>query len=360
MNGHRGHLLAAFGLMLAVALVLFDLLPSLASIGPWISASYAGVLVLLTAYACYLKYDLSALREKMATCRQAWRTIPGSIAMVKRNQSTEVCADGGLFHIFGMACRDREGGNIPPDLEPGKLIRREETREKDGKIFHADRFIVPVKGSSDDYFIEFLLDASERVNKLRQRESEYVQMLKILVNMFEIKDPYSHGHSEIVSHLTHELAKALGLPEAERNKITKAALLHDIGKIIIPPEVLGKSEKLTAAEREQIQTHPNVGADILSGMDLFRDESVIVRHHHERFDGRGYPAGLAGGDIPLGSRIIAVVDAFDAMTMGRLAQGRHDVATTLSILESEKGRQFDPEIVRVFITMVRNERDEKI
>jgi putative nucleotidyltransferase with HDIG domain len=268
----------------------------------------------------------------------------------------ETCAADGLFRIFGLASGEQNGDFIVPNAQSGLFTRREENRVYDGKQYFADRFIIPLTGLPGGYTAEFLLDASERVLGLRQRESEYVQMLKILVNMFEIKDPYSQGHSEVVSHLAQELAVALSLPETEVNTISKAALLHDIGKIIIPPEILGKVEELTATEHEKIQAHASVGADILSGMKLFQEEAVIVRHHHERFDGYGYPGGLYGRNIPLGSRIIAVVDAFDAMTAGRSARGKRDITATFATLEIEKGGQFDPEIVETFITMVRAER----
>lgn len=355
MNGHGRHLLVAFGVVLAITLVLNDYLASPAYGEALSSTGYIthlGLLLLVIAYATYLKYEASVLKEKLTVYRQAWRQIPGGIAVLKKNRVVETCAAVELFEIFGLESGGQDGG-VPATVLP---IRREEKREYCGKQCYADRFVIPLTGLPGGYSTEFLLDASERVRRTRQRESEYVQMIKILVNMFEIKDPYSHGHSEVVSHLAQELAEALGLSEAEIGTVSKAALLHDIGKIIIPTEILGKAEELTADELEKIQTHACVGADILSGMELFREEAVIVRHHHERFDGRGYPGGLSGREIPAGSRIIAVVDAFEAITAGRSIKGKRNIESTLAVLEAEKGRQFDPEIVEVFITMVRTER----
>jgi len=358
MNRHREHLLVASGVIVAVTLLINDFLVPLANGEEFISTSYVtplGLLVLVIAYAIYFKYQSSAQKEKLAVYRQALRQIPCGIAVLKRDKLVETCGAADLFRIFGLASGGQSGDDTVSNAA-GILIRREERREYDGKQYYADRLVIPLTGLPGGYIVEFLLDTSKQVSGLLQRESEYVKMLKILVNMFEIKDPYSHGHSEVVSHLTQELAEAMCLPEAEMKTISKAALLHDIGKIIIPLEILGKAEELTVAEHEKIQAHAKVGADILNGMELFQEEAVIVRHHHERFDGRGYPDRLSGRDIPIGSRIIAVVDAFDAMTAGRSIKGKRDIAATFAVLEAEKGRQFDPEIVETFIAMVRAQR----
>jgi uncharacterized domain HDIG len=206
------------------------------------------------------------------------------------------------------------------------------------------------------YTAEFLCEVSVRMRQAGERESEYVKMLKILVNMFEMKDPYSNGHSEAVSNLAHDLAKTLGLTESEADVIFRAALLHDIGKIIIPAEIINKDDELTPAEYRSIQAHPGVGADILATLGIFREEAVIVRHHHERFDGGGYPDGLVGGEIPVGARIIAVADAFDAMTSGRSVRGRRDAADALALIEAEMGKQFDPVVASAFIDLVNEGR----
>ena len=279
--------------------------------------------------------------------------------MYKKNKLIETAGDASVFRDYGLL-GGRQSGTEEEDT-PERLTRTEECQGASDERRHADRYIFPlVSLNGGDYSAELLLDATQRMTELRHREEEYVRMLRILVNMFEIKDPYSHGHSEIVSNLAQELAAVMSLAESEVNAIGRAALLHDIGKIIIPTEILNKPEKLSAAEREIIQEHACVGADVLGGMKLFQKETVLVRHHHERFDGQGYPAGLNGTEIPLGSRIIAIADAFDAITAGRSAEGRRDVAATLAILEQEKGRQFDPDVVDCFVAMVRTQRTGKI
>jgi len=318
------------------------------------------LLPLIIFYVIYIQNKLGAVRHKLELHFRALRQIPCGIAVFRNDTLLEVCAAAELFRIFGLSKKEIGDDEAAVEAKDYQLIQAEEGLDSEGCGRYADRFIIPVSDyNSGNYRVEVLLDATERMIDSQQREHDWVNMIRILVNMFEIKDPYSHGHSEIVSNLTQELASALNMSKKECWTIGKAALLHDIGKIIIPPEILGKVGDLSTAERELIKSHAAVGADILAGMNLFAEEAAIVRHHHERFDGTGYPRGLASEDIPLGSRIIAVVDAFDAMTAGRSARGKYAVETTLAELVREKGRHFDPGVVEAFMDMVQVERVTK-
>lgn len=363
MNGYREYLLVTLGVFVAIAIVLNDLLFMLANSGEFTSTGHIThmvALVSMVAYIFYLKRELFTAKHKLAAYRCAWRQIRCGIAIFKNDTLVEVGGDAEIFRIFGFSTNKDDSSPGKPQPVAGRMIRTEECSTLTGRRQYADRFVIPLAGfNAGSYVAEMLLEASERVTSENHRENEYVTMLKILVNMFEIKDPYSQGHSEVVSNLAQELARALKLPEAEISTIGKAALLHDIGKIIIPSEIVNKTVELSALEFESIQAHANVGADILAGMNLFKKEAVIVRHHHERYDGKGYPARLHGSAIPLGSRIIAVADTFEAMAAGRSARGKRDVAAILTIMEGEKGRQFDPEIVDAFINLVKVERGKQ-
>jgi HD-GYP domain-containing protein (c-di-GMP phosphodiesterase class II) len=127
------------------------------------------------------------------------------------------------------------------------------------------------------------------------------------------------------------------------------ALLHDIGKIGIKDEVLRKQSSLSSEEFQTIQEHPLIGVKIVEGIDTFKDKITMIRHHHEHFDGNGYPDGLMGEAIPVEARIIAVADTFDSMTSGRLYRGRMTIEDVLFELEKDKGKKFDPHILDVFL-----------
>ncbi len=165
----------------------------------------------------------------------------------------------------------------------------------------------------------------------------------------EAKDVYTRGHSERVTVYACVLAYWLDLPETTIQNIYQAGLVHDIGKIGIPDAVLNKPGRLTDDEYELIKMHPVIGANILAPIEFLDEIRKIVLHHHERWDGRGYPAGLAGENIPLGARVVAVADAFDAMTSNRPYRKALPVEVALAEIERGKGTQFDPDMAEVFL-----------
>jgi len=361
MNWHSGRIWIGLCGILAVILGFNGVWALLAPDGKEvIYILHLILLPLIIVGVIYLQNKLWTLRHKLAVHCHALRQVPCGIAVFRDDTLQEVCAAAELFHTFGLGKNENRPDETSEDTEADRLVQTEEQPGQEGRSRYADRYIIwPRNFNSARYRVEVLLEATQRIIESQQRETDWVNMIRILVNMFEIKDPYSHGHSEIVSNLAQELAKALNLSKQECGTIGKAALLHDIGKIIIPAEILGKAGELSSDERELIKAHATVGADILAGMSLFTKEAAIVRHHHERFDGNGYPLGIAGEDIPHGSRIIAVVDAFDAMTAGRSVRHKYDVETTLTVLTQEKGRHFDPGVVEAFKNMVQVERATK-
>lgn len=180
--------------------------------------------------------------------------------------------------------------------------------------------------------------------RLREKEI-YHDIIESLVTALEAKDCYTKGHSERVAFITYELSKRLGIKGSELENIHMAAHLHDIGKIGVPDKVLNKKGKLMPHEWEYIKMHPKIGFDILSKSNKLKHISKIVLHHHERWDGKGYPSKLSKTDIPLGSRIIAVCDCIDAMTSTRPYRKAMSFEECMKELGLNKGAMFDPFIV---------------
>lgn len=180
-----------------------------------------------------------------------------------------------------------------------------------------------------------------------------VDLVRSLVSAVDQKDRYTCGHSMRVGFYARWLGKAIGLGQRDLQMLEWSALLHDVGKIGIRDEVLKKPGKLTDAEFEHIKEHPVRSYDVVRRVPQLRDALDGIRHHHERFDGRGYPDGLSGEAIPLQARIIQVADIFDALTSSRSYRKAFDWPKALEILEKEAGQTADPLLVRVFAGLVR-------
>lgn len=173
--------------------------------------------------------------------------------------------------------------------------------------------------------------------------------IRALAGAIEAKDSYTRGHSDRVTHYSRLIAQSMGVPPLEIGVIVNAAILHDVGKIGVPEAVLHKPGRLDEEEFGYIQRHPEVGVEIVREIFAMADTLPIIRHHHERVDGRGYPGRVGGGDIPLGARILAVADTYDAMTSDR--PYRKGLAAEVAYEEIERctGTQFDPDVARAFL-----------
>ena len=185
----------------------------------------------------------------------------------------------------------------------------------------------------------------------RQMRSMYMESINALIKAVDAKDPFAKEHSKHVSEYSVGIARMLGLSDGDIEVIRFAALLHDVGKISIKDEILVKKEKLSKREFEILKRHPEVGVNILKDLRFLEKEIPMILHHHERFDGSGYPHGLSGREIPLGARIIAVADAFDAMVSGRTYKKKVPFQIAVREIHRGNGTQFAPEIVDVFIKM---------
>ncbi|WP_425528003.1 HD-GYP domain-containing protein [Yinghuangia seranimata] len=177
--------------------------------------------------------------------------------------------------------------------------------------------------------------------------------VRSLLRAVEVKDVYTRAHSERVAHASVLIARQLGMPDRRVVLLRYAALLHDVGKLGVPTRLLTKSGPLDPDERETIQRHPECGADLVRDMDFLGEGRDGILHHHERMDGRGYPAGLEGTAIPEFARIIAVADAFDAMTSTRSYRRSRPIEAALAELHRCSGDQFDPRMVQALDAALR-------
>jgi putative nucleotidyltransferase with HDIG domain len=201
-----------------------------------------------------------------------------------------------------------------------------------------------------------LADANRHVTQVNDL---YLSTIETLAMAVDAKDQITHGHIRRVQVYAVELAKRLGVTEPSQLKaIEAAALLHDMGKLAIPEHILNKPGKLTPAEFETMKRHADIGADLLSSIRFPYPVVPIVRHHHEQWNGQGYPSGISGTDIPLGARILAVVDCFDALNSDRPYRPRLSVPEAFAILRERRGTMYDPLVVDQFLSAYHEMVDE--
>jgi len=186
-------------------------------------------------------------------------------------------------------------------------------------------------------------------------ESLVINVVKSFVEAIEAKDRYTRGHSERVSRYVKAVAARLHLSETHKKDLNWASVLHDVGKIGIPEAILNKTESLTDDEYRILQAHPEKGYHILAPLEQLSRALPGILHHHERFDGSGYPLGLKGKEIPLAARIIAIVDTFDAITTDRAYRKGKPVEEALEIIEKVAGSQLDSDLIEVFKQALKEE-----
>lgn len=209
-------------------------------------------------------------------------------------------------------------------------------------------------GKNQVFLASKLVSSEKRDYARNVNEQKWIlETIISLTKAVETKDSYTHSHSEMVSRYAGSVASSMGLSDEEVHRISIAGLLHDVGKIGIPDEILNKESRLTNEEYEMMQSHPVLGYNILASVDELKDTLPYVLHHHERPDGMGYPNGLKGNEIPLGARIIAVVDAFHSMTSARpYRKTPLSVEVAIELLKKGKGTQFDANVVDQFISIL--------
>jgi putative nucleotidyltransferase with HDIG domain len=224
-------------------------------------------------------------------------------------------------------------------------------------VLHLDRGPLQKPFTKEDLRLADALAANvsagiESAQLLQKQRELFLSMITMLANAVELRDPYTGGHTIRVTQYSQLLADHLDLPQAKKNFIQIGGPLHDIGKIGINDEILRAPRKLTPAEFEVMKTHTTKGAKILEQVpDLPPEVISIVRSHHERWDGLGYPDGLRGTAIPELARIVAVADAFDAMTSERPYRASLPADAAFAEVEKQKGKQFDPEVATAFLAI---------
>jgi response regulator RpfG family c-di-GMP phosphodiesterase len=228
----------------------------------------------------------------------------------------------------------------------------------EGQIFGALCIITHRILTKDEQskILYLLQRTAERMENVALYEGLYESVLSTLYSMAKIldaRDPYTSRHSTRVTTLATNLGKAMQLSEDDRDVLYIASSLHDIGKVGVPDSILRKPDKLSKEEFDVIKRHPEIGADILKAITIMHRETEIIRYHHERYDGKGYPAGLTGTEIPVLSRVIALADSYDAMTSDRPYRRGIPVDMAVQEILRCKGTQFDPEIADIFINIAR-------
>jgi len=191
-----------------------------------------------------------------------------------------------------------------------------------------------------------------------QAEKVFIQSIWGLVQALEAKDFYTKKHSENVMHYAVGIAATMKIPPKQLETIRRAAMIHDIGKIGIPDAILSKPGKLTPRERTIVEQHPLVAVRILEKMTFLEQEIAIIRHHHEKWNGQGYPDGLSYTSIPIGARIMAVADTFDALISSRPYHNARSLDKAIEILVDSSGYDYEPRAVKGIVAWVRKVRSQ--
>lgn len=246
--------------------------------------------------------------------------------------------------------------DLAPPLETIKRLDIQGYCEKSDKF---DQILLLVEsGLKSVTQMRIIKDINDKLETAyTELKNAYRGTMESLRLAVDAKDSYTKNHSDRVSYYAVLLAKALNLPEEEIEIIRDGGLFHDIGKIGIPDAILQKTEKLTDDEYDDIKNHPSIGAHILNPAKIFEKIIPIVKHHHERYDGKGYPGKLVGNQIPLSARIVSLADSFDAMTSDRSYRPRFTLFKALAEIERCKGTQFDPELATLFIETITENKE---
>lgn len=222
-------------------------------------------------------------------------------------------------------------------------------------IDSADQAMYRVKRQVKNKSQKYLSDFTELEKEFTASEKAFFDTIKVLIQMLDSRDRYTWEHSRQVASYAVKLAGELGMTDIQKYHLRLTGYLHDIGKIHVHSEIVNKKGPLTEDEFASLKLHPVVGANLLAPITELRKIIPIVYHHHEWYNGSGYPDGLKGEDIPISARILTVVDGFDAMTSNRPYRKAQPVEWAVGELVNKKGTQYDPEIVDVFVNWVTRE-----
>ncbi len=276
------------------------------------------------------------------------------VALSGLNPANRILADFHVsaFVICPLIVEEQSIGILGADRKEGKP--RLTTRDLEYLSIFANNIATAIQRATMD------LELKTRAERLKAQADElrtsYVSTMLALVKAIEEKDTYTKGHSQRVADNARVVAAELGMDESEIEYLYFGSILHDVGKIGISESIVKSPKRLTDAERRIIQLHPVKGAEILKPISFIRNHMYLVRNHHERWDGTGYPDGLRGDEIPLGAQIVAVVDTWDAMTSSRSYRREMPRARATREIEENRGRQFSPRVADAFLKILREGR----
>lgn len=244
--------------------------------------------------------------------------------------------------------------DLAPPLETIRKLDIQGYCEKSDKF---DQLLLLIESGlkSIDQMREIKKINKQLTDTYEKLEKAYLESIETLRYTVEAKDTYTRGHSDRVSAYSVLIGEKLDLDNTDLNTLKIGGLFHDVGKIGVPDNILLKDAKLSDDEYSEIKNHPSIGAHILSTATIFKDIIPIVKHHHERYDGNGYPGRLKGEDIPYLARITAIADSFDAMTSKRTYRDCLPIEFVIKEFENNKGTQFDPKIDDVFLNILKND-----
>lgn len=251
---------------------------------------------------------------------------------------------------------NQPNGNIT--ISVGLATYPENAKDDTELIKTADDALYRAKFFSKNRVEVYASVLDEIKKEINESETELVASIKTLISVINAKDRYTYGHTERVVMFSRMMAESLNLKERERKNLVYGAYMHDIGKINISVDVLNKKMPLTKEEWESLKEHPEHGVEIIRNVESLKDTIPLIRHHHEKYDGTGYPLGLIGEEIPYLARILTIIDSFDAMTSNRPYNIPKTYEEAFEELRMCSGIQFDPELVAVFIEVVNKNREK--
>ena len=255
--------------------------------------------------------------------------------------------------ITGGVCTCGAGEEIAAE----ELVRRADEAMYAAKVQGRNRVLAWSPDCTEQTEVdntETVRDLREKMDRMKSMSQEmFIRSVKSLVEALDARDPYTRSHSRNVTYFATGIARKMNLSSDQVSIIRRAAIVHDIGKIGTPDSILRKPGNLSQSERSRMEEHVIIGMRILEQLHSLNEELPIVRSHHERWDGQGYPYGLAGEEIPIGGRILCVADTFDAITSNRVYRPARSVALAIDALNSEQGKQFDPEVIDALVEWIR-------
>lgn len=217
---------------------------------------------------------------------------------------------------------------------------------------------MPTNSIDDKYKQEIESLNKQLYETTKKLEKSYLESIQTLRYIVDAKDSYTRGHSDRVSAYAVLIGKKVGLSKEELKTLRLGGLFHDIGKIGVADSILQKNSRLNDIEYNEIKKHTSIGVKILSNKSYFKDIIPVIKYHHEKYDGTGYPSGLKGKKIPYSARIVAIADCFDAMTSRRIYQNSLAIESVIYEFKRCKGSHFDPELTDAFLEILENNYDK--